>query len=227
MNGYSVMPELDPIQAQLIAARRAQILNAATAVFAEKGVHRATIKDVARAAGIADGTIYNYFSNKEALLLGILDRLNESQQRADHFAQAADTDPTAFIRGYLGQRLAHLSDTGIDVIRVLFSELLVNPALRQTYYQQVVEPTFAIADGPLAAWVAEGAAHTSDPRLANRAMAGMVLGLILLRALGDTYLVEHWNDAPAVLADLLLYGLAPTGDNHAPHQPTGSGEPPV
>ena len=35
----------DPIQAQLIAARRTQILDAATKVFAEKGFERATIKD--------------------------------------------------------------------------------------------------------------------------------------------------------------------------------------
>ncbi len=43
----------DPIQAQLIAARRKQILEAAVKVFAEKGFHQTTIKDIAREAGIA------------------------------------------------------------------------------------------------------------------------------------------------------------------------------
>ncbi len=45
----------DPIQQQLIAARRKQILDAAVRVFADKGFHRATIRDIAQAAGIADG----------------------------------------------------------------------------------------------------------------------------------------------------------------------------
>src|SRR5262249_34043307 len=197
----------DPIEELLISARRNQILDAATRVFAEKGVHRATIKDIARAAGIADGTIYNYFANKDALLIGILDRVNQSQQRAEHFAQAEDSDAATFIRSYLGQRLARLSEAGIDVFRVLFSELLVNGELCETYYRQVVEPTFAIADPHLTAWTSQGVVQTRDPRLANRAIAGMVLGVLLLRILGDPYLQDHWDQVPDVLADLLLHGL--------------------
>ncbi len=117
----------DPIQELVAAARRTQILDAATRVFAAKGLHRATIKDVARQAGVADGTIYNYFDNKDALLLGILDRLNESQQRAADFARAMERGPAAFIRSYTSQRLARLSEGNLDVLRVILSELLVNP----------------------------------------------------------------------------------------------------
>src|SRR5687768_7349185 len=94
----------DPIQAQLAAARRNQILDAATQVFAEKGFHKATIKDVAKRAGIADGTIYNYFENKTALMLGILDRLNESSEREEHFAESVGMDAREWARGYIKQR---------------------------------------------------------------------------------------------------------------------------
>jgi len=218
----------DPIQELLISARRNQILDAATKVFAEKGVHRATIKDVARAAGIADGTIYNYFANKDALLIGILDRVNQSQQRAADFAQAKDSDLATFLRTYLGQRLTRLSETGLDIFRVLFSELLTNPELCATYYQQVVEPTFAIADPHLMALATQRVIQTRDPRLANRAIAGMVLGVLLLRTLGDPYLQDHWDQVPDVLADLLLHGLAVSeGDDREPHQPSEPGEPSV
>jgi AcrR family transcriptional regulator len=197
----------DPIQELLIAARRTQILDAATRVFAEKGLHRATIKDVARAAGVADGTIYNYFANKDALLIGILDRVNESQRRAADFAQAAEGGLAAFIRTYTSQRLARLSGSNLDVLRVILSELLANPELAQTYFAQVVAPTFAIAEGPFAAWGAKGALRTRDTRLATRAMAGTVLGLLLLRLLGDPYLEEHWDQVPEIVADLVLGGL--------------------
>src|SRR5215207_5539888 len=69
------LTDIDALQRQILEARRALIVDAATRVFADKGFHRATIKDIAHAAGIADGTIYNYFANKEALLSAILDRL--------------------------------------------------------------------------------------------------------------------------------------------------------
>src|SRR5690242_15098479 len=88
----------DPIQEQLIAARRNQILDAATTVFSEKGFHRATIRDVAKTAGIADGTIYIYFENKTAILFGILDRMNQTDERPAHFDQAVDMDMDTFFR---------------------------------------------------------------------------------------------------------------------------------
>jgi TetR/AcrR family fatty acid metabolism transcriptional regulator len=66
---------------RLAAVRREHLLDAATRVFAAKGFNGATIRDVARAAGVADGTIYNYFANKEALLFDVFDRLNETERR--------------------------------------------------------------------------------------------------------------------------------------------------
>src|SRR6476619_3320829 len=103
MKDHSVLrQEIDP--AQLLAdARREQILQAAAQVFAAKGFHRATVRDVARAAGVADGTIYNYFENKTALLLGILDRLNESDRRDADLAQSGNTDIRTFMRAYFRQ----------------------------------------------------------------------------------------------------------------------------
>src|SRR5256885_5281732 len=93
----------DPIQEMLIAARRNQILDAATQVFAEKGFYRATIKDIARVAGIADGTIYTYFASKTDVLLAILKRLNESTERGQQFALGSEQDARTFFAAYLRQ----------------------------------------------------------------------------------------------------------------------------
>lgn len=60
--------------------KRGRITEAAIAVFAERGFHAARVSDIARRAGVADGTIYLYFKNKEDLLLSIfeeqMDRLS-------------------------------------------------------------------------------------------------------------------------------------------------------
>src|SRR6266566_722862 len=53
--------------------KRARILDAAIRVFAERGFHSATVAEIARAAGVADGTIYLYFKGKDDLLLRLFD----------------------------------------------------------------------------------------------------------------------------------------------------------
>jgi len=62
-----------------------KILEAAAKVFAEKGFHRARISDVARLAGVADGTVYLYFQNKDDLLIKtfefIMDEVNSVLKR--------------------------------------------------------------------------------------------------------------------------------------------------
>src|SRR5207245_8821186 len=62
-------------KARLEGARRTQILAAAAVVFARKGFDRATVTEIARAAGLAEGSIYNYFRSKEELLVYIPSQL--------------------------------------------------------------------------------------------------------------------------------------------------------
>jgi TetR/AcrR family fatty acid metabolism transcriptional regulator len=68
------------------------ILEAAIKVFAEQGFHQATISQIAREAGVADGTIYLYFKNKEDILVNffgyktkqVFGRFREEVDKADN-----------------------------------------------------------------------------------------------------------------------------------------------
>jgi TetR/AcrR family transcriptional regulator, fatty acid metabolism regulator protein len=53
--------------------KRARILDAAVKVFAERGYFSSTVAEIARAAGVADGTIYLYFKSKDDLLFELFD----------------------------------------------------------------------------------------------------------------------------------------------------------
>ena len=57
-----------------VTDKREAILRAATAVFAEKGFFNAKVADIAKAAGVADGTVYLYFKNKDDVLHSLFDR---------------------------------------------------------------------------------------------------------------------------------------------------------
>lgn len=207
------MPDTrDPIQELVIAARRKQILDAATQVFAEKGFHRATIKDVARTAGIADGTIYTYFSSKTEVLLGILNRLNESTEREQHFALENEQNIRAFFASYLRQRMALLWPN-IEVFRAVLPEILVNEDLRQMYYQQILVPTFAIAEKYFQAQQEVRKAPSMDIPLTIRAIAGTIFGLLTLQLLGDEVIAQRWEELPELLTALLFDGIQPSGTN--------------
>ncbi len=201
---------LDPIQELVIKARRNQILDAATKVFAEKGFHPTTIKDIAKEAGIADGTIYNYFENKTALMLGIFDRLNESDKRVEDFSKFTEVDFRSFMKAYLQHRLTLLQSGNFEVFRVVLSEIMVNKDLRELYYRKILEPTFSMAETYFQQWTAQHIIKPINIGLAMRAISGMVLGLIVEHIIGDQTLEKKWDELPDFLTDMILDGLGVT-----------------
>jgi AcrR family transcriptional regulator len=194
----------------IAAARREQILEAATRVFAEKGFRRATTREVAREAGVSEGTIYNYFEDKDALLLAILDVLNETERRAEDFEEGLATGFDDFVEEYLRRRMTLIWQNR-EIFRVVLSEMLVNAELRERYLRQVVEPTMKIGVENFQSRIEQGVARATDAPLTMRAVAGSVLGLLVLGLLGDEEVGEHWDEASGVLAGLIIHGLGVTG----------------
>ena len=138
MTRATTTSESDPVATLREAARRNQILDAATRVFGEKGFHRATIKEIASAAGIADGTIYNYFEDKTDLLMGLLDRLNETEERPAQLSLESTGDFESTFATVLAHRLA-LVEENLAVFRALLPEIVVNDDLRKRYFAEVID----------------------------------------------------------------------------------------
>ena len=197
----------EALQEQLIVARRNQILDAAIKVFAKKGFHPTTIKDIAREADIASGTIYNYFENKTALMLGIFDRMNESDRRDADFSTFTSGDFRTFMKAYFRHRLTVLKADNFEMFRVVVSEILVNKELRDLYVQKILEPTFTIAERYFQQWTEQHFIQTSDISLTMRAVSGMIVGLMLQYILGDKTLEAKWDALPDFLTDMILDGL--------------------
>src|SRR6266513_1625173 len=97
MNIHSIMatPALarrgrhDPVP----GAKKDAILRAAIDVFAERGYFNAQVADVARAAGVAAGTVYLYFRSKDHLLVSIFERSMRDALAEGRAAVAAIDDP--------------------------------------------------------------------------------------------------------------------------------------
>ena len=207
-------PRRDGVRDLVVRARREQIVEAATRVFAEKGFRRATTREVAREAGISEGTIYNYFEDKDALLMAILHKLNETERRAEDFEEGMASDFQGFLKEYLRQRMSLIWENR-EAFRVVLSEMLVNAELRELYLRQVLAPTMAIAEENFRSRIEQGEVRQTDAPLAMRSVAGTVLGVLILGLLGDEEVGSRSDEIPDVLTGLLVYGLGATeGDRH-------------
>jgi TetR/AcrR family transcriptional regulator, fatty acid metabolism regulator protein len=116
MNIHSAMTQsitnLPTIVKQATAVeKRDAILKAATQVFARRGFFQSQVADVARAAGIAAGTVYLYFRSKDELLVSIFERTMRETLAEGEAAIAEVKDPRERLR-----RIArlHLERMGRD-----------------------------------------------------------------------------------------------------------------
>lgn len=89
-------------------AKRDAILRAAIDTFAARGYFNAQVADVARAAGVAAGTVYLYFRSKDDLLVSIFERGMREALVEGRAAVAAVRDPRARLQRFARMHLARL-----------------------------------------------------------------------------------------------------------------------
>ena len=91
--------------------KREAILRAATTVFAHSGYFSSKVADIAREAGVADGTVYLYFKSKEEILHSIFDRSVDEAVAAAKKQIESLTDPREKLRQIA---TLHLERLGAD-----------------------------------------------------------------------------------------------------------------
>ena len=177
-------------------------------MFADKGYHGTTIREIARTAGIADGTIYLYFKSKADLLLGILNRINESERRSADLARSLEgvVDVRRFFAGYVRHRMTVL-EANMRAFRAVLPAILMNAELRERYMREVIEPSFALTEPVFEQWIAAGAIRPVEAALALRGVLSAFLGLLVLRLLGDRAVEERWDELPELLTGMIFDGL--------------------
>ena len=111
MNIHSVLAVPRAVDRHDRADKRAAILRAATDVFAARGFFNSQVADVARAAGVAAGTVYLYFRSKDDLLVSIFERTMREAIDQGHACVAPLADPVDRLRAIA--RL-HLERMGRD-----------------------------------------------------------------------------------------------------------------
>lgn len=196
---------------QRVAQRKARILEAAARLFAENGFHRTGTKDIAQAADVAEGTIYNYFENKEGLLMHMINSLADLQQRQELFNTAVDQDIQTFFSNHFVERLTQLGDN-YNLFLAVLPEIMNTPVLRDRYRSELLEPATKMLEDYLEAQSDKGTVRAMDFALAARFVVSMLLGMQIVMVMGDAYLREAWANPEHIgdeLMSLLFRGVRP------------------
>ena len=141
--------------------KRDAILRAAIDVFAERGFFNAQVADVARAAGVAAGTVYLYFKSKDDLLVSIFERSMREGLTKGRAAVADESDPRERL---LRLARAHLARLGRDRnLAIVFQvELRQSTKFMERFSATLLRDYLglireAVADGP-----GGGVAHSAQ-----------------------------------------------------------------
>jgi TetR/AcrR family fatty acid metabolism transcriptional regulator len=101
----------------VVTDKREAILRAAIRVFAHNGYFSSKVADIAREAGVADGTVYLYFKSKEEILHSIFDRSMEEAIAASKKQLEQTTDPREKLRSIAHMHLERLgADRDLAVV---------------------------------------------------------------------------------------------------------------
>jgi len=175
-----------------------QILNAAIKVFAEQGFHHATISQVAREAGVADGTIYLYFKNKADILSHffnyktrlVFDRFREAVDQADN----AEEKLRNLIRRHL---MEFQRDRNMAV--VFQREALLARIVNEDYIKDITKMYLDILDEIIRLGKTEGSIRSEVPiGLVKRLLVGAVNEVI------NTWVVTGGKHDLVQMADPLV-----------------------
>src|SRR2546423_14421813 len=164
-------------------ARPPEILDAALAVFAQKGFAATRLDDVAAKAGITKGTIYLYFDSKQALFEALA-RQSVGAQIDQVTAQLAGfsgstADLLRFVLTTMGQ-FAITSDR-IVLPRLVLAEAANFPELAAFWRREVVDRGIGLMSGIIERGIARGEFRPVEPQHAARLCVAPVLVIMLWR----------------------------------------------
>ena len=200
------LEDADGSAAKRTGDKRERILRAAVEVFARQGFYNTRVSEVAKAAGVADGTIYLYFESKDQLLLSLFE------------------DRIGKLLAYLAKEIALLDSPEEKLKRIIELQLgildgerdlaeVVTIIVRQsnTLLREYAAPTFIAYLDTIAAVVSEGqreGVFRSDvsPHLVARAIFGALDGIALTWALGKPE-VGALKRSASQLSALILGGI--------------------
>ncbi len=200
-----------PLRQRRKDARPHELLEAALALFVEKGFAATRAEEVAQRAGVSKGTLYLYYPSKEELLKAVIAHYLSARI-------AATAQEVRRIEGPMAPVLREMlvewwqqtyASPGSGAFKLIITEVRNFPDIAEFYVREVIEPGHQLVATILRRGIASGEFRAVD---VESAVHSLLLPMVMLcthkHALGAC--TQHSIDAPRFIADhveLVLHGL--------------------
>jgi len=191
--------------------RPAEILEAALALFVEKGFAATRLDDVAARAGLSKAAIYLYFKDKTALFQGVVQQaIGGNLVTVEGLARAHQGPVSALIPGILEFMASRVEDTPMaSIAKVVIAESRAFPDIGRFYLKEVIGRGIPLFESLIARGVASGEFRKVDPMLTVRSLIGPMLLSIIWKTVFEPIGADKL-DVRALArhhADLMLHAL--------------------
>ncbi len=195
---------------RITLARQKQILKAALSVFSSEGYGQSTVADVAQAAGVGVGTIYNYYKDKRDLLISLIFQMMVTESLVSILDRMSSSGGADDMQSLLEERLEFGFDNAQALLAIM-PEIQRDPGLRRRFVQQLIQPLMGRLEEYIRRQVRKGAFNKVDERVVARLMVGMIIGSMILYRLelrDSPFKKTQARQLAAELRNLFLEGLA-------------------
>lgn len=191
--------------------REKQILDAALSVFSEKGFGVATVPDIAEKAGLAVGSIYNYYPSKRELFIAVIKNFIINAPLLDLIDELPKGDLAVTFTQIMQNRLNLVEDAEISKIPFLMAEIQRDPELKTMWTEEFLRPFFKKMETVYGGLAESGRYTDLKPEIMVRIVGGMILGFLMLRMMEGEDSPLHKIPKEEItqnLAKFLLFGLS-------------------
>ena len=192
---------------QLEEDPRTRILQAALRLFARKGYDGTTTRDLATAANVAEGTVFNHFANKKAILVEVATS-GWVEILTDLLTELSEMGSYKAVAQVMRRRMLHMH-TNADLLRVCFIEAQFHPELQERIQSEVIAKMTDVAEVFFQTAMEKGIYRPMNPRI----VAQVFLGMFAIAGFSKETIVDPQASPQAIqemaegIADIFLNGV--------------------
>lgn len=190
-----------------------KILESAIKLFSKKGFSATTTSEIAKDAGVAEGTVFRYYKTKKHLLVKVMSKLIEVMSEelianpvGEMLKKNKDKDDKDVLKILLMDRL-EIFNKYWDIIQVIITEIQFHEDIRESFVKNVVFKVKDVLGGFFESGIAKGRFKNFDSIVVSRALLGTFMAYIIQKKImGESKQIENEQEVDQII-ELFLNGL--------------------